>query len=72
MPRGDGTGPIPDSKKRAGGSKSWETLPGSGPGGTCVCNCCGKALPHRRGVPCNTIICPECGSVMTREDRQTK
>ena len=32
----------------------------------CVCPKCGKKVAHQRGVPCNTIVCPECGTHMTR------
>jgi hypothetical protein len=67
MPRGDGTGPATGGKGAGGGSGSWETGPGSGPGGNCVCTKCGKAVVHRRGIPCNKLTCPECGAAMTRD-----
>lgn len=68
MPRGDGTGPVVGGKGTGGGAGSWETGPGSGPGGECVCPVCGKALPHRRGIPCNSVVCPDCGAAMTRKN----
>jgi len=27
-------------------------LPGSGPGGRCVCSKCGFSVPHQVGAPC--------------------
>ncbi|MBD3310603.1 cation diffusion facilitator family transporter [Candidatus Woesearchaeota archaeon] len=39
-----------------------------GPRGQCVCAECGKAAPHKRGVPCTSMKCPECGSRMKREN----
>lgn len=40
--------------------------PGSGPGGSCVCPSCGKQIPHQRGIPCNSLKCPECGTTMIK------
>jgi len=40
---------------------------GSGPGGYCICPNCGKKVPHKRGVPCITVKCPECNIAMIRE-----
>ncbi len=40
---------------------------GLGTGGNCVCPACGHKQPHERGVPCNSINCPQCGQMMTRE-----
>lgn len=36
-------------------------------GGTDICKCpkCDYETPHRRGIPCNTIICPKCGVKLT-------
>jgi predicted DNA-binding protein (UPF0251 family)/phage FluMu protein Com len=34
--------------------------------GYCICPQCHHKEPHRRGVPCYSINCPECGSTMTR------
>jgi hypothetical protein len=75
MPRGDGTGPT-GKGPRGGGGKGFGQGGGgrgrmggyaAGPGGSCVCPSCGKKVEHRRGVPCNTLKCPECGVQMTRE-----
>jgi len=67
MPRGDGNGPTAGGKGSGGGSGSWETRPGSGPGGECICPVCGKVLPHRRTIPCKTVECPDCGATMNRK-----
>ena len=32
---------------------------------TCVCPKCGEEVPHKRGIPCNTIKCPKCKIPMT-------
>ena len=37
-----------------------------GPGGDCVCPSCGYREPHQFGVPCNSRVCPKCGTPMTR------
>jgi len=42
------------------------TKPGSGPGGDCVCPNCGHRQSHGVGVPCNTIKCEKCGTLMVR------
>jgi len=54
--RGGGRG---EGRGRTGGA-------GWGPGGECVCASCGRKVPHERGVPCNEVRCPECGTAMTR------
>jgi len=41
--------------------------PGSGLGGNCICPSCGYKMAHFRAKPCNTIACPKCGTLMTRE-----
>ena len=30
----------------------------------CKCPSCGHVANHDKGVPCNTISCPECGTKM--------
>ena len=40
---------------------------GAGPGGTCYCPKCKTRYPHATGAPCNTIKCPKCGELMTRD-----
>ncbi len=32
----------------------------------CVCSKCGYSLPKERGVPCNSVNCPECNALMVR------
>ena len=46
---------------RMGGSKA------GGASGTCLCPKCGHSEPHERGMPCVQKLCPNCGTVMTRE-----
>ena len=43
-----------------------------GPGGRCICTKCGNKIPHRQGVKCTTIKCPECGHTMIREELLSK
>ena len=66
MPSGNGTGPTGqgqgEGEGRVGG-----TRPGAGPGGYCLCPHCSKRVPHQQGKPCNSVICPQCGSQMMRE-----
>ena len=55
--------------KRQGGRRGGRmggTQPGAGPGGECVCPQCGHREPHQVAVPCNTIKCPKCGTLMVR------
>ncbi|MBM1154663.1 transposase [archaeon] len=40
---------------------------GRGPGGACVCPCCGYRVPHQPGAPCRTLTCPHCGTPLVRE-----
>ncbi len=35
--------------------------------GFCVCSSCGEEIPHQRGVLCNSVDCPKCGTKMGRE-----
>ncbi len=39
---------------------------GIGPSGECICPNCGHREPHQRGVPCYTMKCPSCGTLMNR------
>jgi ribosomal protein S26 len=39
-----------------------------GAGGFCVCAKCGYKTPHKRGVKCTELRCPECGKPMVREE----
>jgi len=38
-----------------------------GPGGFCVCPNCNYKIPHQRGVPCASLICPRCKIPLQRE-----
>lgn len=75
MPRGDGTGPSGQGvgrgmgRGRMGGGRGMGggNRPGSGPGGNCVCPACGTRVPHRQGIPCNSLQCPKCKGIMIKE-----
>ena len=34
--------------------------------GVCICRQCNYSLPHKRGIPCFTLICPECNIPLVR------
>jgi len=40
---------------------------GKGAGGYCVCKKCGYRVEHQPGVPCSSLICPNCKTHLTRE-----
>jgi cation diffusion facilitator family transporter len=44
-----------------------EGAQGRGPGGYCVCKKCGYRVEHQPGVPCSTLLCPNCKTPLTRE-----
>ena len=44
-----------------------EEARGRGPGGYCVCKRCGYRVEHQPGVPCSSLICPNCKTHLTRE-----
>jgi len=33
----------------------------------CICTACGHKMPHKHGIPCKNIECPNCGNMMVRE-----
>ena len=37
----------------------------SGGTNTCICPKCQFESLHKRGVPCNLVKCPKCGTLMT-------
>jgi len=41
-------------------------LPGSGPGGYCVCPKCNTKVEHETGIPCYSMKCPKCGTPMIK------
>ena len=61
MPGGNGTGPMGRGQGRGSGRGRL------GPVGNCVCPKCKERIPHKRGIPCNTVNCPKCGVKMVRE-----
>jgi len=60
MPNRDGTGPMGQGRGFGKGNP--------GLGGRCVCPQCGEKISHERGVPCNIVSCPKCGTKMVREN----
>jgi hypothetical protein len=40
----------------------------AGPNRACKCPTCGHTESHQRGIPCNTIRCPKCDTIMKRVD----
>jgi len=44
-----------------------EGAQGRGPGGYCFCKRCGYRIEHQPGVPCSSLICPNCKTHLTRE-----
>jgi hypothetical protein len=65
MPGNDRTGPVVGSGRGGRGR-----MLGGGPGGPRECTCpnCKLSAPHKRGVPCNEVLCPKCHKPMTRGD----
>ena len=45
---------------------------GYGTGGYCVCVKCGYKEPHKQGIKCTSIKCPECGHTLIREELVSK
>ena len=69
MPARDGTGSMnqrydnenrPDILRTQGN--------GLGANGDCECPECGAKVAHQRGVPCTSINCPKCNTIMLRGD----
>jgi hypothetical protein len=58
MPARDGTGPVDGGGGRRRRSANTD--------GYCICPKCKERIAHTIGVPCNTIKCPKCGTIMTR------
>jgi hypothetical protein len=66
MPRKDGTGPA-GKGQGSGLGRGMGAAAGMGVGGNCVCPKCGSKISHTRGIPCNTLKCPNCGTTLVRE-----
>ena len=58
--------PVPPGAAPAGGFAGRMGGMGLGPGGLLVCPKCGTRVAHQRAVPCFTVPCPSCGTMMTR------
>jgi hypothetical protein len=71
MPTRDGTGQMSQSYGSEGRLNSLESGSvtqglGLGPNGDCECPKCGAKVAHQRGVPCTSINCPKCNTIMLR------
>ncbi len=44
-----------------------EKATSKGPDGKCVCPKCNYSVPHERGVPCSTLLCPNCNVSLERK-----
>ena len=69
---GQGNGPGRDARmgKGQGRGQGLGRMGGpsaAGTGGACICPKCGHREPHERGLPCTDRKCPQCGSMMIRE-----
>ena len=76
MPGGDGTGPFGTGSRngmrtgrsnrigRGLGRMDGEMQPGTD--GFCICPKCGTKVKHQRAVPCVTVKCPQCGTMMSK------
>lgn len=74
MPRRDGTGPAGLGPTGPGsGNRTGRGLGRMGRNfnvrvdGYCICPNCGTKVKHERAVPCTSIKCPDCGTMMIRE-----
>lgn len=70
MPRGDGTGPAglgPGTGRGRGQGHGRRVGRGMDSGGNCLCPSCGTIVPHQPGIPCTTVKCPKCGTLMLRQ-----
>jgi cation diffusion facilitator family transporter len=56
-----------DSKPLTEFKEEIKEAKGKGPVGFCVCPRCGYRVEHQRGVPCSTLICPNCKIPLKRE-----
>ena len=64
---GGGRGQGGRGRGQGGRGRGGGSMPGSGPGGSCVCPKCGTKAPHQAGQRCLDIVCPKCGTKMIRE-----
>lgn len=64
MPNLDGTGPQGQGPRT--GRRGANTPRPRGLGGSpeCVCPDCGHKQLHSRGIPCSTVKCPKCGTLL--------
>ena len=65
---GAGTGGGQGQGSGQGGGRGRNKGGAYGAGGFCICAKCGEKVPHKRGIKCTTLKCPECGHTMIREE----
>jgi uncharacterized Fe-S center protein len=41
---------------------------GKSEGGYCICTQCGYSVSHQPGIPCKSIVCPECKISLLRSE----
>ncbi|KQC07333.1 MAG: hypothetical protein APR54_06145 [Candidatus Cloacimonas sp. SDB] len=51
-----------------GGGRDRNSGGGYSVGGNCICAKCGRKVPHKQGIPCTDLKCPDCGNTMIREE----
>ena len=64
MPEGDGRGPMGAGRGRRGR----RGFGFGGPPVSCFCPSCSYQAEKQRGVPCSSMKCPKCGTLMVRGD----
>ncbi|KNZ41304.1 DUF5320 domain-containing protein [Acetobacterium bakii] len=67
MPGKDGTGPVGDGPARGRGRRIGPDGLVAASTGYCLCPNCGEKVKHVPGLPCTSVTCPKCQTMMIRE-----
>ena len=69
VPENQGKGRVTNHRGGQGRGHGCAVRGTEHPRGVAVCFCpqCGRAVPHRRGVPCNQAVCEVCGTPLVRK-----